>query len=96
MPPLASERLGTAQDEFKAAGATRVVALVKEDLENEVKEFRATDARNSRTSSPSPCATFTITQSIYWGTIRFGAGLMPCLNARPAYEQIINNQVTKF
>ncbi|CAE7478939.1 Prxl2a, partial [Symbiodinium sp. KB8] len=27
-------------DEFKAAGATRVVALVKEDLENEVKEFR--------------------------------------------------------
>ena len=28
------------EDEFKAAGATRVVALVKEDLENEVKEFR--------------------------------------------------------
>mmetsp|Transcript_32243 Transcript_32243/g.60730 ORF Transcript_32243/g.60730 Transcript_32243/m.60730 type:complete len:148 (+) Transcript_32243:187-630(+) len=27
-------------DEFKAAGATRVVALVKEDLEQEVKEFR--------------------------------------------------------
>ena len=27
-------------DEFKAAGATRVVALVKENLENEVQEFR--------------------------------------------------------
>ena len=47
MPRLAIQRLGATQDEFKAAGATRVVALVKEDLENEVKEFRATDAKHS-------------------------------------------------
>ena len=28
------------EDDYKAAGATRVVALVKEDLEQEVQEFR--------------------------------------------------------
>ena len=32
------------EDDYKAAGATRVVALVKEDLEQEVQEFRPSSA----------------------------------------------------
>ena len=32
------------EDDYKAAGATRVVALVKEDLEQEVQEFRPSAA----------------------------------------------------
>ena len=33
------------QDEYRAAGATRVVALVKEDVDKEVEEFRILPSR---------------------------------------------------
>eukprot|EP00913_Durusdinium_trenchii_P013125 g12320.t1 len=42
-PAVEAKEAAARFDDYKAAGATRVVALVKEDLEKEVEEFRASE-----------------------------------------------------